>query len=336
MNTEIGSILRLNGVAGRIVLAVFGLGTIIVAILNLDGLHIPAFGIVSIVLFAFGLAFLAIGQGEPLGIGWTVGVLVVVVTTTAISTGNLVDPVNPGYATWPMGAMTFLLFVLALRNRKMLAWVGFVGLAVVSVVFASLAGYDLSRVINDVLRQSATLVIGTLFAIGLRRATHTIAAIQARELSRVSAEAAAATATQEREAQNQRLMQDARPALERIMTGQPFTTQELQAFQSLSATLRGGTQPAGSSGVGIAEAVRQARMRGLSVTLIDDRGTQLPAEVIAQLEEALLPLLNSMNQGSITVRLNPEGGADIATMVIEENGIYRRLVLADTTVGSYS
>ncbi len=334
MNSEIGSILRLNGVAGRVVLAVYGIGTTIVALLNLNGLVVPAFGIVSIALFGFGLAFLALGQGEPLGIGWTAGVLSVVVAVTAISTGNILHPENPGYATWPLGAMTFLLFVLALRGRKALAWVGFAAVAAVSIGLALAAGEDVIRVVNDVARQSATLVIGTLFSILLRRATQTIAAIQSRELSRTAVEAAAATANRERDAQNLRLEQDARPALERIIAPQPFSPQDLQAFAALTVALRGGIQPVGSSGSGIADAVREARVRGLSVTLIDDRGTALPNEVIARLEDALLPLLRSLTVGSVSVRLNPEGGADIATIVVEENGLYRRMVLTDAAVGS--
>jgi hypothetical protein len=334
VNSEIGSLLHLNGFAGRIVLAVYGIGTAIVAVLNLNGLVVPAFGIVSLVLFGFGLAFLALGQGEPIGIGWTGGILAAVVTVTAISSGNILNPENPGYATWPLGAMTFLLFVLALRGRKALAWIGFAAVAAVSIALAVAAGSDVFRVVNDVARQSATLVIGTLFAIVLRRATQTIAAIQSRELSRTTVEAAAATASREREAQNLRLEQDARPALERIIAPQPFSPQELQSFASLSATLRGGTQPVGSSGSGIADAVREARMRGLSVTLLDDRGTALPAEVIGRLEDALLPLLTSMAQGSVSVRLNPEGGADIATIVVEENGLYRRMVLTDAAMSS--
>lgn len=334
MNSEIGSILRLNGFAGRVVLAVYAVGTTIVAILNLSGLVVPAFGIVSILLFGFGVAFLAIGQGEPLGRGWTIGVVSVVVMVTAISTGNILNPESPGYATWPLGAMTFLLFVLALRGRKAVAWLGFAAMAALSIGLAIASGADVVRMVNDVLRQSATLVIGTLFAIVFRRATQTIAAIQSRELSRTAVESAAATANREREAQNLRLEQDARPALERIIAPQPFTQQDLQQFSALSVALRGGIQPTGSSGSSIADAVREARGRGLSVTLFDDRGTALPSEVIGRLEDALLPLLNGMSYGSVTVRLNPEGGVDIATIVIEENGLYRRMVLTDAAVGA--
>jgi len=332
VKNEIGSILHLNGWAGRLLLIVYGLGTAIVAVLNLSGHIYPALGIVAIGLFALGLALLGLGRGEPLGLGWSIGVIVVVVVTMALSAWNIADPAHPGYATWPLGAMTFLLFILALKGRKALAWIGFLALAIVSVVVAVVAQLNIVGVINDVLRQSATLVIGTLFAIVLRRATQTIAAIHSREVSRAAVEAAAAAASREREAQDARLEQDARPALERILAPHAFTYQDIEAFKGLSASLRGGTQPVGSSGSRIADAVREARVRGLSVTLLDDRGTALPAGVVGRLEDALLPLLAAMSAGSVTVRLNPEGGTDIATIVVEERGLYRRVVLTDVAL----
>jgi hypothetical protein len=327
VNSEISSILRLNGWAGRVVLLVYGVGTAIVAVLNLSGLIVPTLGVVALVLFGLGLALLAFGGGEPLDLRWTIGIVVVVTATTAISSWNILDPQNPGYATWPLGAMTFLLFVLALRGRKALAWIGFATVAVVSVVLAIVFGQEVISVVNDVLRQSATLIIGTLFAIVLRRGTQTIASLQSREVSRVAVEAAAATASRERDAQNARLEQDSRPALERIIAPEPFSPQDIQGFKALSATLRGGIQPAGSSGMRIADAVRQARVRGLTVNLVDDRGTELPAAVVARLEEELLPLLSGMSYGSVTVRLSPDYADEIATFVVEEGGLYRRIIL---------
>jgi hypothetical protein len=327
MNNEIASILRLNGWAGRVVLLVYGIGTTFVAVLNLGGMIYPSLGLIAIALLWAGLTMLGLSRAEPLPILWTVGIIEVVVVTTAISSWNIVDPKNAHYATWPLGAMTFLLFVLALRGRRGFAWIGFASLALVSVLVAIIAHLELGAVISDLLRQSATLVIGTLFAIALRRATSTITSIQSSQLSRVAVAAATETATREREAQNTRLEQDARPALEKIISTQPFTAQDLQEFAALAATLRGGVQPAGSSGTSIAEAVRSARMRGLGVALIDDRWTPLGEADRKRVEAALLPLLANTSQGTITVRLSPDDREEIAVIVVEENDVYRRVIV---------
>lgn len=336
MKTDITSILRLNSWAGRLVLIIYGIGTTIVAIMNLPGMIAPLAGIGALVLLWAGLILLGFITGEPLALPWTLVLIAIVTLATAISAWNVVDPANPGYATWPLGAMTILLFVLALRGRRALAWVGFLAIAVVSVVVAILAAQDVVGVITLLLRQSATLVIGSLFAIILRRATQTIASIQNYQASRAAVSAATELAVRERDAQNARLQQDARAVLERIIAPAPFTSQDLQEFAAVSATLRGGTQAAGASGNRIADAVREARARGLSVTLIDDLGTPLPLADRARVENSLLPLLAEVVRGSITVRLSPDTHDEIATIVIEENGEFRRVVITGEVAASFA
>lgn len=328
MNNDITSILRLNGWAGRIVLGFYGIGTTIVAAMNLDGLIQPVVGVAALVLFWAGLALLGLPQGEPLAIQWTVGIVVIVGLVTAISSGNILNPADPGFATWHLGSMTFLLFVLALRGRRGFAWIGFATLAAVSIAVAIISNQIVGNVINDVLRQSATLIIGTLFAIVLRRATHTISSIQASQLRLVKLAAAAADATGQSAAESTRLEAEARPALERVIDPRPFTQQELDAFAALEASMRFGVQPRSLSGDRIAEATRRASERGLSVTLFDDRGSALGPDDKARLEEAMLPLLSDTNVSSIIARLSPEGTDEIATVVVEEGGQFRRVVVS--------
>ena len=332
VNNDITSILRLNSWAGRIVLVFYGVGTTIVTLMNFDGLIEPLFGVIGLVLFWAGLALLGLPQGEPLAIQWTIGIVVIVGLVTAISSGNIANPANPGFATWHLGAMTFLLFVLALRGRRGFAWIGFATLAAVSITVAVLAEQALGSVINDVLRQSATLLIGTLFAIVLRRATHTISSIQASQLRLAKLAAVTADATGQSAAQSLRLEEEARPALERVIDPRPFTQQELDAFAALESSMRFGVQPRSLSGDRIADATRAASDRGLNVTLFDDRGSALSAPDRARLEEAMLPLLADRKVTSIIARLSPEGTDEIATIVVEESGQFRRVVVSQQAI----
>ena len=327
MNTEISTILRLNGWAGWLVLGLYGLGTTIVAVLNLGGLIVPALGVVAIALLWSGLVILALPNSEPLELRSSLALLLIVSATTAISSWNVADPDAPGYATWPLGAMTFLLFVLALRGRRGFAWIGFGALALVSVIVALVTDLDIMRVVNDVARQSATLIIGTLFAIVLRRASQTITSIQNNQLTRATLAASNSAATRERAAQNARLERDARPALERIISDIPLSSEELRHFELLESTLRDGIRATGFSGENIAEAARLARDRGLRVVLLDDRGTDLLSDDRLRVEGALLQQLEETTEGSITARLSPDDRDEIATIVVEENGEYRRVVV---------
>ena len=331
MQNEVASVLRLNGWAGRTVLLVYGVGTTIVAALNINQLTVPAFGVVALALLWAGLLILGLVQGEPLGLWWTIGIIAIVTAATAISTSNVLDPAHPHYATWPLGAMTFLLFVLALRGRRRLAWAGFAALAIVSIAGALLShDRELIPVINDVARQSATLIIGTLFAIVLRRATQTITALHNSQVSRAAVAAASTTAARDRDEQNHRLEQDARPALERIISSAPFTAEDLRQFDILAENLRGGTQESGSRGTPIAAAVRAARVRGLTVNFVDEGGSPLTADDRAHVENALMPLLTDLDHGSITVRLSADGSDEIATIVTEQDGVYGRVLVTGT------
>jgi hypothetical protein len=311
MQSDITSILRLNDWSGSIVLAFYGLGT----------------AIVTIVLLWGGLYILSRPGVEPFRLGSTLAVIAVVAVVTSLSSWNIADVDNPGYATWHLGAMTFLLFVLALRGRRGLAWAGFGVLAFISLLTAVLTAQDTLMVLNDVARQSGTLLIGTLFALVLRRSSQTITAIQANQLTRTTVAAASAAATRERAAQNTRLERDARPALERILQAEPLSPDEQQHLLLLEATLRDGIRASGFSSERIAAATREARERGLTVVLLDDRGIDLVDGERDLVEAALLDQLTSTTNGAITARLRPHDRDELATIVVEEGGEYRRVVI---------
>jgi hypothetical protein len=332
VNTDITSILRLNDWTGRVILIFYGVGTTIVAVLNLTGLIIPALGVLALVLLWFGLYVLSRPDKEPFSLVSTWVVIAVVAAVTAISSWNIADVENPGYSTWPLGAMTFLLFVLALRGRRGLAWIGFCVLAATSVVAALIAHLQVLNVVYDVARQSATLLIGTLFALVLRRSSQTITSIQANQLRRTTIAAASAAATRERAAQNARLERDARPALERILSSTPLSEEELRDFILLEATLRDGIRATGFSSDRIAQAARAARERGLVVMLLDDRGIDLVDHERELVEHALLEQLNTTKDGSVTARLSPHDRDELATIVVEEGGEYRRVVVTHDEV----
>lgn len=332
MNTDITSILRLNDWAGRVVLLFYGVGTTVVALLNLKGMTVPWLGVVSVALLWVALFLLARPDREPFSLVTTLTIIGTVAAVTALSSWNIADPEHPGYATWPLGAMTFVLLVLALRGRRGFAWLGFATLAVIAVLAAIIAHQQVFSVIYDVVRQSATLLIGTLFALALRRASQTITAIQSNQLTRTTVAAASAAATRERAAQNARLERDARPALERILEPTPMSAEELRNFVLLESTLRDGIRATGFSSERIAAATRDARERGITVVLLDDRGSDLLDHERAQVELALLAQLETTADGAITARLSPHDRDELATIVVEEGGEYRRVVVTHETV----
>ncbi len=336
METDTTTLLRLSDWAGRLVLGLYGLGTTLVASQNVSNHVVPALDVLSIALLWIPLVVLARRDREPFSRSYTVVVLSVVVVVSCLESWNVADVENLGYSTWYRGAMTFVLLVLALRGRRGAAWLGFSLFGAISIVGGALSPFEpyTYTAAYDIARQAGTLLIGTLFALALRRSSQTITAIQNSQLSRATAAAARAAAAREGAAQSVRLERDARPALERILTGGTLTESELEHFNLLEGTLRDGIRASGLSSDRLAVETRLARARGIRVVLLDDRGEELDDEVTARVEDALVEQFRATTSGSITARLSPSDRDEIATILVEEDEQYRRVVVTRTATES--
>jgi len=329
VNGSFTAILRLEDGRGRVILIMYGLATTLVASINLTGLVKPVLGIVALTLLWIALALLTFPGAEPYGIVSTFAVVGLVIVITLISSWNLADPTHPVYANWHLGASTFVLLVVLLRGRRLIAWTAFTTFASITLLASATTARGIGEGINDVLRQAATLFIGTLFALILSRTSRIITALQEAQLRRRAAEAAIVATTKERAVQNARLDRVARPALERILGDAPFSPRELGEFVLLEAALRDSIRAAGFSSELIATEAWHARARGLQVILLDDRGAELADDDRQRVEDAVIAELRATTYGTVTARLSPAGRSDIATIVVDEVGQYRRIVVED-------
>jgi len=327
MHAESSPVLRLNSGPGRILLAIYGSGTTLVALLNLGGLNSPVAGVISVALLWGALVVLALPGDDPLSLPLTSAVLAATTAITLLSSWNVASPNNPGYSAWHLGAVTIVFLVLALRGRRALAWAGFALLAVVTLGSTFGTGQLLLGAVNDLARQAGTLAIGTLFALVLRRAGRTIAAIHDAQLVRTGRAASTEAAARERAIQNDRLERDARPALERLLHPHPLSAAELQAIAMLEASLRDGIHAAGFSSPAVAGEVRIARERGVRVILVDDRGGELSDSDRALAETALVTELRMLHSGTVTARLSPAGSPEIASIVVSGDGLQHSVVV---------
>ena len=319
--------LRLTDGGGRALLAFYGAGTAIVAVLNLGGLYSPALGIVSVVMLWVALILLAVPGPDRLSGRLTAAVIGLTTAMSLASSWNIVDPDAAGYSAWHLGAITFVLLVLALRGRRSVAWIGFATLVVITLISTVFTGEELLGAVNNLARQAGTLAIGTLFAVALRRAGITIAAIHEARLLRSSQEAATASAAEERSLQTARLERDARPALERLMSPVPLGEAERRGLALLAESLRDGITAAGFSGDVAAQEIRSARARGIRVALIDDRGAGLEASDRQLAEDALVLELRRAKGGTVTARLSPLDSEEIASVVVDDGEVHRSVIV---------
>ena len=327
MHADSSPVLRLNSPSGRILLGIYGAGTTLVAVLNLGGLVSPIAGIAALGLLWVALVVLALPGDDPLTLPLTAAVLGATTAITLLSSWNIASPNNPGYSAWHLGAVTIVFLVLALRGRRSLAWAGFGVLALVTLVSTLGTGQQPLGAVNDLARQAGTLAIGTLFALVLRRAGRTIAAIHTAQVVRASREASSAADSRERSAQNERLERDARPALERLLHPQPLSAAELHAIAMLEASLSDGIHAAGFGSPAVAAEVRSARGRGVRVILVDDRGTDLDDADRQLAETALVTELRMLHSGTVTARLSPAGSPEVASIVVSGDGLQHSVIV---------
>ena len=332
MNTDVTRILGLNELGGRVLLAFYGIGTTVITILNLGGLLHPGTGIASLVLLWAALVVLGLPGREPFALAHTVTLICLTTAITAISSWGIVDVTQPGYATWHMGAITFVLLVLSLRGRPGWAWAGFSMFAAITMIWTLTTDQSPLDGLNFVARQAATLFIGTLFARFLGRASRTMSSILEKQLARTAEQAGRLAEAEERARQIERLERDARPALERILSGETLSDRELADFALLEAALRDGIRAAGFSSERLAAETRAARERGIHVVLLDDRGAEIADADRERVENALISELRASARGAITARLSPYGREDVATIVIDEDGAFRRIVIGQDAV----
>ncbi|MDM4762401.1 hypothetical protein QT381_05200 [Galbitalea sp. SE-J8] len=259
MKPDVTSIIGFSTRRGRALLGFYGALTAVVAVLTLPGTISPVPALLALALVLAGLVVLTLPGREPFAWRMTLPVVGIVIVVTALCSWNLRHPADPGYADWNLGATTLLLLVLALRGRRLVAWIALAAVAVVLVTASVTLGEAVAGALYTSARQAATLLVGTLFAILLRRTAHAIGAIQRRALVHASRDAATAARVAERAAQNARLERDARPALERLLADAPLVPEELEAFALLEGSLRDGIDAAAPADDPLAEAIRAAR-----------------------------------------------------------------------------
>ncbi|GMA35471.1 hypothetical protein GCM10025876_16750 [Demequina litorisediminis] len=135
-----------------------------------------------------------------------------------------------------------------------------------------------------------------------------IAALRERAVASAAETAAADAGLEIRRTRAAELATLAVPLLERIRRGGPFADDERAEFARAEARLRDGVRGRSLALPEVVEAVEAARMRGVQVTILDDRGAPIDdGEALGRMVQAIVEVLAAACTGSVTVRLLPAG-----------------------------
>ncbi|WP_375387372.1 hypothetical protein [uncultured Amnibacterium sp.] len=217
-------------------------------------------------------ALLVLDRSGPLRAARTTAIVLLAAASTALVVLGLPARGWPGYASWPLGAATFVAVGLAMRSRIGAAWTLMAAELAIGVLWSLDDGMGVLPGVDLVIRHAGTLLIGTLFAVGLRRAEASAAAFHAlrsrRSLERDTAEAE----LQARHAAVHRVLGLSADALSRIATGDRLTDDERLAAIALEGRLRDDIALGPLLTGSLDAAIDAARRRGVDVVLLSDPG----------------------------------------------------------------
>ena len=316
---------QLTGTGALIVIWAYFATMAGLAIWTINGVQTPwpTLGAVAI-LAAVGLA-VSFDTGDRLSLPVTIFAIIAGPAMALLVSWNLL---YGGYTQWYFGASTVALFYVGIRGRVLLSWVGYALLSATILAWGATSEIGLATAVVLVARQLPIMIIGTLFATGLRRTGDDIERVTAAASAGAIAEAGAAAALRERDQRLDDLGGFATSLLEKLASGAPLEPGDRIEFAVAEAEVRDSVRARSLRLPAVIVAAREARRRGVEVVLLDDSDPESnsPAE-LERVGATLAEALDRAVDGRVTARLLPPGRDTLAT-VVADGSRYERLEIS--------
>lgn len=326
--TDVAKLLNLASPATQLLLALFVITQVVLFLSTTGDVAKPWVSAIALALVIIAAVLITRPGPYPLEISHTLVAVAVVATSTALVSWQLSPTGWPGYASWHLGANTFLLLAIGLRGRSGWAWIGMASMTGITLIWTESTGQGLLAGVDLVDRQAGTLLIGTIFAIGLSRTARRIAEYNESESRNAAEQAALQAGSDERRNQITVLESEARPVLELIASPAILTPVQRSEFLILEATLRDNIRARTLSRAPLAAVAQDARRRGIDVLLLDDSETQTHSpDQEDHIANWVAEHLNGLVEGTFTARVLPSGRSALASIVLESGGASRHFEL---------
>ena len=306
--------IELTGWGSRLIIWTYFATMATLAFWTIGDVREPAPTAVAVALFGAVCLALTLDTGDRLSLRVTLFVILAGAVNCLLVSWELLAL---GYSQWFIGSATVALFYLSLRGRIALAWLGFALLCGVTFIWGITEG-RFSDAVLVMSRQLPVLIVGTLFATGLRRTGDEIRRLTTEGTLRAGAEAATIATAREREERLLALGEFATSMLEKLASGAPITPADRLEYALAEAELRDGLRAPSLVLPDVSAAARSARRRGVEVVLLDDSDPSLlgPGD-LARAASRISALINASRGGRVTARLLPPGRGTIATIVVD-------------------
>jgi hypothetical protein len=287
----------------------------IFAFWSIDGVRNPVPTVIGLGLFGLTSVLLVRDKGEILSLRVTLLVIALGTTTALLISWQITDD---SFTVWYYNAGCVALFLVILRGRILLAWVGYLAISGVMAAWGATTAYGIADALFLVANQLTIIVIGTTLAVGLRRNIRRIRLLAAETSARAAAEATAQATTAERNTRLEALNELVAPLLAKLVDGVPLSDEDRLEFAVAEAALRDSMRARALDVPIVVAAARDARRRGVEVVLLDDSTpSSLDPDDLARAAQATVAALTSAEDGQVTARLLPAGRSAIATIVVD-------------------
>lgn len=325
---DVSRLLFLDSVPARLLVLLFVVTNAVFVVATADELTRIWPALLALALVWSTAVLLVRARPDPFPWPDTLMVLGAVVGSSLLMSYALPVTESPTRAVWHLGANTWLLFFLALRNRAWAAWLGMAALGVVTALWG--VSTVLGPAIGVTMLQShmGILLVGTLFAVILRSTSARINVLNERSVRSAVDAAATDAARQVRRARVAELANVAVPLLQKIAQGGPLSAADRMDFAIAEAQLRDSVRARSLAVPAVESAASAARRRGIDVILLDDRGKAIEdGETLERIVRAVVDVLDTRVAGRVTVRLQPAGREAAVTIVASHDDDAVRLTL---------
>lgn len=314
-DADVTTLLGMRTRAAAVVVAVHLIGVAAAALGALPGIDPPIAPVLALIAHSACVVALVRVHGDPMPLRWTVAIVLTGPLLCALVLWSLPVPRDNPLQTWPIGVCAGVVTFLCVRGRAWWGWTEYAAVVGVTVVWVWQTGQGLATAVPLVTPAVALILMGSFFALAIRKPVADIFRLRAETTLRAAEEAAAAASLHERDVQLTRLDELARPLLTRIASGEPLADDERLACRLLESQLRDSFRARGL--VDVSSAVRAARSRGVDVLLLDDRGQQNTETVDDAIVDAVVAALENPAVEAVTVRLLPPDRDSAASILVD-------------------
>lgn len=284
---------------------IFGLFHAVLGVLWIGENQHP--GVVLAALIAYlGVLIPSIAVGDSRAMPrWMALINLVVCAGIPLAINSQLDPTHlSDYSTWYVLGVGTILGATAVRGQRVIAWLGL--LILIGEIAAwggvsSLASTGLPGVLS-------LMVTGHAVSIGVERAVRAAKALNDKAIETATESAALESASQVRSRLMEQTLKSAMPALNLIaaLGGRLNQTQREEA-RLLEAALRDEIRGASLLNDEVRQAIKEARIRGVEVLVLDEGGLQdLPESQVDDLLARVARSVKLVESGRLTIR-SPKG-----------------------------